>query len=971
MKKILLISLAFCLSLNLLAGPGDTTTIQFFTFGSTRDSVVKFPSDTVSFEKALMYYTLKCNPAQSPACGEWDYLTYTYLYEYTGVMDSVKQWHANYEVNGNSPDSFMYSNNPTYNRTASFEYFNQTIPTDTALIGLGNVYGAIPISNTGKDERLLFLWKKAELISAGLNSDSITGIRLNLNSLGGTFKNFTLKLKNTQLDSIYYDISLIDGFTTVYQRNTVFTNNGWVTIPFAFPFHWIDTLNLILDFSYESYIGTNDYVFYSDTLNFNCGAYSEEEDNFLSFNGPDYVSIPVDSIARIDSLITVSCWVYGDPQVQPQNDMLFYANDVNNNRVLNVHYPWGNGSIYWDAGNVGGSYDRINKATTSSTQYKGQWNHWAFTKNVHTGSMKIYLNGLMWHSGTGLNRDMSGIVNFNIGSGKGNNFYDGYIDEFRVWNVELSQSEIRQWMFKDVNNTHPFYSNLVAYYKFNENNGFTTSDSSPSGLTANLYGFPDRMNYEGKNRIKNFTLINQRPQIVFETGNYNPANLDSVIVIDSLMNPQQMLIFYSDTIHPYTPTDTIYPWPVSYSYLFDSLGNIYDSTLTSYDSLIYKTMHSYYDPPFEIVNRFEIGRFITPYGNGLDLGPDGFTWVFDVTDYMPLLKDSVHIKAGNWQELLDLKFFMIEGTPERKVQKIETLWKGSFSLSNFANTVTAKTISPGPAAKMFRLKTRTTGHQFSNATNCAEFCPKIQSVKLNNNTIASWQIIQECADNPLYPQGGTWIYDRAGWCPGAEGKTQNIELTSYVTLGDTFNIDYNSEYDQYGNYIFEGQLVTYGNANFQNNAAIEDVIAPNKFKYYLRHNPMCGRPIIRIRNSGAADLTSLTITYGPEGVNQVYNWTGNLKFTESTEVTLDPIDWTNWTRNTRFTVTLSNPNGVPDEYNFNNSMTVEFETPPEYPNVFQLWLYTNKTGNETSYTLKDAAGNIVYSRNNLSNQTWY
>ncbi|MFH1320053.1 MAG: hypothetical protein ABII90_05285 [Bacteroidota bacterium] len=65
------------------AGPGDTIIVQTFTFGLPQNDKFVFPPDTVRFEKILMYYTLKCNPAQNPACGEWNYLTYTYLYDYT------------------------------------------------------------------------------------------------------------------------------------------------------------------------------------------------------------------------------------------------------------------------------------------------------------------------------------------------------------------------------------------------------------------------------------------------------------------------------------------------------------------------------------------------------------------------------------------------------------------------------------------------------------------------------------------------------------------------------------------------------------------------------------------------------------------------------------------------------------------------------------------------------------------------
>ena len=82
---------------------------------------------------------------------------------------------------------------------------------------------------------------------------------------------------------------------------------------------------------------------------------------------------------------------------------------------------------------------------------------------------------------------------------------------------------------------------------------------------------------------------------------------------------------------------------------------------------------SYWSEAFEVVDRYELSRYITPYGINLTLGPDGWAWVFDVTDYAPLLKDSVELECGNWQELLDLKFAFIEGTPPRDVQNVTAL----------------------------------------------------------------------------------------------------------------------------------------------------------------------------------------------------------------------------------------------------------------------------------------------------------
>ena len=71
----------------------------------------------------------------------------------------------------------------------------------------------------------------------------------------------------------------------------------------------------------------------------------------------------------------------------------------------------------------------------------------------------------------------------------------------------------------------------------------------------------------------------------------------------------------------------------------------------------------YYGEPFELLEHFEIGRFITPYGINLTLGPQGFTWIFDVTDYAPLLQGQVDLSAGNQQELIDLKFVIDKRNP--------------------------------------------------------------------------------------------------------------------------------------------------------------------------------------------------------------------------------------------------------------------------------------------------------------------
>jgi hypothetical protein len=332
----------------------------------------------------------------------------------------------------------------------------------------------------------------------------------------------------------------------------------------------------------------------------------------------------------------------------------------------------------------------------------------------------------------------------------------------------------------------------------------------------------------------------------------------------------------------------------------------------------------------------------------------------------------VHLTAGNFQELLDLDFLMIEGTPPRDVKRIDKLWNGYWALSTFNTVVPDKTLPLDAGASHFKVKVTTSGHEWDNPTNCAEFCEKTHWLDVDGTTRHTWQIIDECADNPLYPQGGTWIYDRAGWCPGAKVTERHLEITDFVA-GDSVWLDYNCEPDAYGAYSVSSFLFSYGAPNFSLDAAVEDVTAPNSGKTYLRFNPMCGRPEILIKNTGATTLTSLAITYGPQsGVMKTFNWAGSLEFLQSENVTLDPIDWTGWeSGNNQFIVTVNEPNGGQDEYAQNNTFQTSFTLSPEFPNEFVVKFKTNKAGYENRWEITDAEGNIVEERDGFASQTTY
>ena len=975
MKKILFLtfSLLFFNSIDAAANPGDTVIVQTFAFGTPQNAWFVFPSDTTRFEKILMKYTLKCNPAQSPACGEWDYLTYTYLYDHTGLLDSSLVHQPIYNVNGASPDSIMYMNTPSYSYDANWQYnavHTDTTSLNTFSVGAGTTNNTFPFGASAPVSRTQYLWKASEISAAGMTAGNITGLQFYLQSLGAQMQNMTIKIKAVALDSLDQATFNNSGFTNVYSQNTQFALLGWNSLQLTTPFNWDGISNLLIDITYQNTATALDNVVAASTTSFNSGLTNSGTDRVASFHTYGYVEVPMNTnLVAIDSFVTVAFWCFGSPAM-PMNSTAFEAVDSLGNRLLNSHLPWSDSNVYWDAGFAGTSYDRINKAAITA-EIKGQWNYWTFTKNVATGSMKVYLNGVLWHSGTAKVKPMNGIKTFKIGRGNwgGSQTYEGKIDEFAVFNVELDATTIQLSMNKQIDVLHPNYANLALYYQCDDGNYSTFADAAP-GIHPNASLVSVDNPLKAASEIStNFSQTTLRPNITFEQGVFTTI-IDSTLIVDSTMNAPVQIVMYADsTSNPGVATDSLTVWPSYYNnYIFNAAGVAIDSSLVAPDSTLHMVYYDWYRK-FPQILRYELARYITPYGNGLSLG-SGWTWTFDVSDYRTLLADSVHLAAGNWQELLDVKFLMIEGTPPRDVVGIQNLWNGGFNYGvpgdPIDNYLPALIRNIPANAFSTRWKSRITGHGMDTPENCAEFCAKTHYFKVNGVQQFSKLVWRDnCDVNPLYPQGGTWVYDRSNWCPGAEVWTYDWELTPFTTPGGTVSLDHDVQaYTHTGGwdyYQIEDQLVSYSAPNFTLDAAIEDILSPSKDQMWMRYNPVCTSPIIKIKNTGSTTLTSLTITYGMNGATpSVYNWTGSLKFMEIATVTLGTFNWA--TGATDFTVTLSNPNGGTDQYAYNNTKVNKYTYPVVMPSQFVIEFRTNNRPYENLYTLKDDAGTIIASR---------
>ncbi|MDA0912357.1 MAG: peptide-N-glycosidase F-related protein [Bacteroidetes bacterium] len=999
--RLTLFSVFACLILpSLHAQEPDTTWVQTFTWEEQNNPQTaydspgrrwfEFPSssnDSV-YQKVLMYYNLKCFEDGTAgglgyACGEWDYLTYTYLFDHTGMLDSNLLSHPHWLIEDlgfiedtlimepiETPMDTVRSIYPAYSLIVS-----QSLEGPTSEDSISSNALSWLADMGSRKGRMQWIWTATELEQLGWDSSEVYGLQLP--ALSGLSE----ERDAAQWKLYWTDVDSLSQFHEGVPDAICWVSNAMSPGEYIFdaPLSWDGASHLVVELLLdvaEVEWSTEWGGQSAPQKTWQAGTAGE----YVHFDGNDRMEVSVDTLNEIETAVTVEFWQRGTPEFQPENNSICEGMNASNQREINIHLPWSNGRVYWDAGYDGG-YDRIDQAANQNN-YEGVWNHWAFSKDAITGSMSIYLNGALWHSGSDKDNLFGEMVRFHIGcNGNGGNDYRGDVDEFRMWSEALSPETIAQFHNRPATTDHPNWESLLVEISMDHDEVIGNIGDS-NGIY--VHGNAGAKAYDAKEAFWMAGEMPQslRPNVTWLSGNWQPS--DSVIVDHAKRISPVSVVEYAVQGNAVGWESLSYGWPVDQIKVTQmASGEVLATYPIEGESTVFlNDTLTYFSAPFEVVDRYELARYITPYGIGLTLGDDGWTWIFDVSDYAHLLRDSVELQAGNWQELLDMKFAFIEGTPPRDVKRMEAFWKGQYNLNSFDGNVVDHVFTPQPGESMFRLKTRASGHGFGSGNNCAEFCYNTHSVQVDGNTEWSWEIMRECADNALYPQGGTWIYDRAGWCPGAVVDTKDFELTPLVEGQESFAVDYDITYDPDGNYRFEGQIVAYGPPNMQYDVEIAQILAPSDDKLESRWNPICESPKVLIRNNGSSPLTSCTFTYSIEGGQEfTFNWEGELQFLQSEEVELpfdEPLLWEGddeeWVQ---FNVQVNQPNGMNDEEPRNNSASSRFHRVPtwSYPelddNRLIVWTKTNSVPWETNVELLDAQGNVVWERGYPTANTTY
>lgn len=1002
MKKTFFISFALFAWLAHAQNPGDTLIVKAFKYGSsTRDTLIQFPGNNLSFEKIILKYNMRCKNGlvsnsnnTNLGCGEWDYSCNTFIVDSTKIEYNTAN-HPSHIISNFTGTIFPYSNNPIYD----YYQFTHTVVSlgsvlsETAhILGTGSNQLTQVLKTNERSGKTQVLILASELIASGLTAGNIDAISLNVSNSGGTANFFRLDMQHSSLPALSNTAPVLTGFVNCYNQSHTFTN-GANRIQFHTPFVWNGTDNILLQFSFTNSNPSTPIAFNGSTSASTLCLYANNNYALdLSQNG--HVVLNASGLTSISTEITVSFWAYGDANLLPANTSLLYGWGNNAaQRNLNLHLPWGNSNMYFDCGFSSNAYDRINKVATAA-EIEGQWNHWAFTKNTTTGVMNIYLNGVLWHTGTGKTKP---IALMNLILGKDNNYlnnYKGKVNELCIFNKALAQADIQSWMNRSINASHPFFANLLSYFKMDEGNGLNILDTQNSlnSSGSNLYWTFDR----GHQLSRMFSESNQRPNLQFLCGNYSMSTSTATVKDSVARTPQQVQSFSitsnatvvpmaHDAVTPVSSTTVYAAGPIQ---VYDGETGVLTGTLAAnvqgtinISTLNYIRRFPYYN---------EIMSFVTPYGIGLNMGPKGKTWYFDVSDFDPLLRGPKRLvmgMGGEYQEQMDIDFIFIVGTPPRNVLQFNQLWQGAYrdggaGINSIVNDsrFPVQNVPTLSNAQQFKLRSTVTGHGAE-----GEFQqnggPVTHYFNVNGGPAEfSWSVNEECSFNVIYPQGGTWVYDRQGWCPGQASLTKELDLTPHVTPGSTVSLDYTTSSPQFANgdyrYLVANQLVSYGAANHSLDAAIVDVKAPSDKVLYSRKNPICNNPVILVRNTGSTVINDIEIQYwvNNASVKQIHSWAGTLNFMDTVSIMLPKNDlwfYDMTATGNVFHAEIVKVNFTNDQYIHNNQYHSPFVLPEMIPGLFTVEFRTNNLPTHTTYKLIDDNGNIVGQSNFTAANTTY
>ncbi len=514
-----------------------------------------------------------------------------------------------------------------------------------------------------------------------------------------------------------------------------------------------------------------------------------------------------------------------------------------------------------------------NEVQSASVMNVDQWHHVAIT--IGGGVMTLYIDGAPSGTEPYSGNITPGVNGVNIGESTGfpGRYWDGIIDEVRIWNVTRTQQELIDNSAVDLQGTE---AGLVLYLPMNEGSGNTAGNLVDANCSASLFNMDDSNWVDGYtipdfdvslNPIEGIDVVNMKYRPVkfsASVKNLGKENLDGVKLIvnidgDDLFTETipETIISGEELTHNFqTPIDlTGLDDPlimVTASHpedqntlnnnkalrlstqsgdvvrLFDSkahnfgaagqshLNNVLlPADLSAYEKLLVHINLTCpsggcdpWDQPAKLSaitdkGTYEIVRYITPYR--IACGP----WTVDVTDFKEILSGSVTFRSfvqvwgqSGWLVTIDLEF--VKGDSTYPYNKLSPLWMTDYLVygdPDVSYDLDEVTVNVDNNTEASHIRTTISGHGQGNTGNAAEFSPTTHQFQMNGTSIDNHYLWKDdCAANTCDNQQGSWLFARAGWCPGQEVIPYIVATNA--AAGETITLDY--ELEQYTNLLNTG-----------------------------------------------------------------------------------------------------------------------------------------------------------------------
>lgn len=304
--------------------------------------------------------------------------------------------------------------------------------------------------------------------------------------------------------------------------------------------------------------------------------------NALDFNGTsDYVEIPHNSAFNPGTNFTVEAWINADAWASQSWQNTIVSKDMWSSISEGWVIRCGNsGRVSFNlALNSNGNWYEIISGPLLTT---GKWYHVAGTYNGTI--MRLFVNGkeaaTLTQAGT-ITPTTAPVKLGNIAMTGQSRYFNGKIDEVRIWKTDLSEATIRQYMCRRLDATHPNYNNLIANYKLNAGTGSVIHDSGPSAYNGTRYGPVWTVSGAplGDKSANLYPVSWTGQQFKFGHPNGDSVNISSVT-----NSPQGIHIYYIDSMPNYTttPAGVVSFYPSRYYGVYPTSGSSVTFTDTYY-----------------------------------------------------------------------------------------------------------------------------------------------------------------------------------------------------------------------------------------------------------------------------------------------------------------------------------------------------------------------------------------------------